>query len=396
MSPALATDYLDFKIRSYIELHNFFFPKKIIKNIQNFIVRTLELAHEITLHTINKHGNAIKYINLSSDYLRRKYGKTGGVSYNHKIQCLWWCGFLYINERYSNFPGNEFTKSYRVTTEFLISTIQAGAVLNPRKNSNLTRNEQYHHDALKNLEIDYEVLPQILDSELSQQLELDEALQLFNLIQLVNGGSHITECNQGRIHSVITNLARKYRKLILYNGKPLDCVDVSCAQPFYALSLIPQDYLSDEFVEDICNGQFIPNLYEFASLGSRAELASIKQGLYMNTYFQPVPVEGGRYHDAAYFAFQHLYPNDLSAIEVLRDALGHDQFACRLQGLESCHMNAAIEELITNNPGKLFIRLHDAILCDPSDSELVENTIEAKAFEFFGKSPKVKVSTFNQ
>jgi hypothetical protein len=217
-------------------------------------------------------------------------------------------------------------------------------------------------------------------------------------------------CAAGRLHYPLTNLPKALRGLLRYQGEALVAIDVSSCQPFLAASLYPDRYVNEgtrfememnpaqikrtqeekrRYLADVRSG-FYERIGKAAGwVGSRKDL---KREVLKRVFFGSDEQASG----PVWNAFEDLYPILASIIaegkRELRPWTGDRELALRLQGAEaSVFIDGALRRIAEEMPGVLALPLHDCLMTNPDNAEVVLRVLQEEFLSQFGEVPSFEI-----
>jgi hypothetical protein len=280
------------------------------------------------------------------------------------------------------------------------------------------------YDWLQRLDIDPEAAHQIITS--TPRLTEYGYIHHTAVEMIHSGHVEFSYCRQGRVHTLVTRLARELRPCLRIDGQPLVNIDVRCSQPLVLCALLVQPHhqhlpkharqnitnsqdlgengqrngegtltpprLPDSDVSRfvfLCeNGQIYDHLRASAGLESLSR-DELKVKFYSEIFF-------GRNCVVTPFtrAFGQEFSNVLSTIRQIKR---HDytRLACMMQRMEArIIIHDCCRRLMTDAPRVPVFTLHDALLAAPAHVDLVKQAMKS-AFKRAGLCPTLKVERYS-
>jgi len=217
-------------------------------------------------------------------------------------------------------------------------------------------------------------------------------------------------CAAGRLHYPLTNLPKRLRRLLRYQGEALVEIDVSSCQPFLASSLYPDRYWNEgtryesevyptqvkgieeekrRYLADVRSG-FYERIGEAA--GWTGNKKDLKREVLKVVFFGSDEQASG----PVWNAFEDLYPILASIIaegkRELRPWTGDRDLALRLQGAEaSVFIDGALRRIAEEMPGVLALPLHDCLLTTAGNAEVVLKVLQEEFLSRFGEVPSFEI-----
>jgi len=242
------------------------------------------------------------------------------------------------------------------------------------------------------------------------------------LDRLIEGERRFTVCEQGRVHTNVSNLPAQYRQFVRVDGHELASVDVSTSQPLLlAITLLGRTRTPDPR-EGAAGGRALeegrrrqrgggiallvragPDLlavYLADCLAGRVydrivEVTGYPREAVKSMFLAVIYGEPQHMHTLVGKAIQKLYPVVFEAVIDLNYSLGHGGLPRLLQTVESSVMIGRIaRRLLTEAPKVPLLTVHDCILTPPEHVERVERAIREEWLDEFGVAPQTKRSMF--
>lgn len=170
-------------------------------------------------------------------------------------------------------------------------------------------------------------------------------------------------CKAGRLHYAMTNLPKRLRRLLRYNGAPLVEIDVSSCQPFLAASLYSdQCEERGRYMADVQGGFF------YEALGQEAQFAgdraALKRAVLRDVFF------GGRKQaqGIVWGAFARRYPVLAGILLESKSGIqaawsGDSELALLLQAAEArIFIGGALSQIASERPDIPAFPVHDCFL----------------------------------
>lgn len=228
----------------------------------------------------------------------------------------------------------------------------------------------------------------------------------FSISALYNKEWRFTRCEAGRLHYILTNLNKKVRKDLRYNGMRLVEADVSCCQPLIAATLYGDDAASQQekkrYLSLVCSGQFYEELGELAGYQD-SERSELKQDILKWVFFGGKTTtyrSGIKLDHRLWQAFLKKLPILARVLMFSKAEINHhnpykgdSKLALRLQGIESTiFIEKVLGQIATEFPGVPAFPVHDCIMTTRENVELVSDLIIASFLEEIGIAPTVKAA----
>lgn len=257
---------------------------------------------------------------------------------------------------------------------------------------------------------------------------------LYNINSIAIGDYKVSiDSNVHRLHSVITNLQKDYRRFLSYNGQKLVNIDISNSQPYLLCLLLNpsfwnkdsdillnigmlsqniQGMIQEEHLSEIykyvlslstCHDTALENYIQTASQGkvyeymqeiiNKRENVNLKRDdiktmilttLFSKNRFMPIYK---RY-------FKQNFPQIYELIRLVKKD-NHETLACILQNIESeiiLH-RCCFKIWDENNHQIPIFTIHDSICTTEGDEECVYNTMFQTLTENIGFPPHIKIET---
>ncbi len=335
------------------------------------------------LTAYSRETKATAKVQLRSTELSILFGSNAGIGYKKVISCL---ADLNIVCTGSSYLAGEFSKKYWFGGAY--HHIEDVVSLTP---NNYNETELYLYHCVKRLSFDKQKIEVYIAG-----MEFNSAVAYNNLIlnYFKSNKCFVKQDVTNRLHSNLTMLPRRYRSIISYEGKYLSDVDLANAQPFLLIPLANQHNLplDEAYVEDACSGDLYVNiLAKIKSKNIRFDSSTLKKQLFTYLFFaKKRPTKNYK----SLTAFENLYPLTYDTIHKLKDKLGNSGLAIQLQSLESKLMNSAIDKLKTKFKDNIFLRFHDAILCQKELEMVLKTEIQDTSLRLFNVFPQCRISEF--
>lgn len=217
-------------------------------------------------------------------------------------------------------------------------------------------------------------------------------------------------CEQGRVHTPATNLAREFRPHVRVAGQKVVSVDVSCSQPLVLAAVAGgptpgrgrsrgeghhPHYVpfvvqnsdrrpNDDFLADCLSARLYERFVGAWGLNRDATKVAVLALVY------GYPKAFVREHAAA---FRSLYPSTWDRISQIATALPHGELARMMQRAESDLMIRGVAaRFLREHPRTPVLTVHDALLVPPWCDGIAEALIRDEWRSRYGIEPRVKVS----
>lgn len=325
-------------------------PTLTLDIISNFIIKTYPDKQEVSLKTytsllmfIHMHhfDNKSFYKNIHRSLLRSyNFYYKKQINYSTIIKDLIKLNLIKVNNKYSN-GDNSFTKSYHTTlliddnfSEIDIN-IDFGNYLTREQNLSKHRNHKKIITTTYNTKVDLikyqswllnnigtKLKPKKVNNILVDRVLTHEiAYKYIIRVLKFNLGLHWFKYqnDSGRFYSSFTTLPSSTLDFTTIRGNKVIELDIKNAQPMFLIKYIK----NEDYTYDVCNGIFYQ---KFMSLLKKDKM-TIKNLLYSKVFFNNKSLLSGELYDA----FEFLYPNLISTINILKK----DQLWLKLQQIES-------------------------------------------------------------
>jgi hypothetical protein len=385
------------------------------KNVSNeFINECLHFLGLLTSRQEIVRNYSDSYIQIPTTTLKKKFSSNikSKRYYKNIIKQLYAVGIIEINNSYSTSThqckGYRFSEQYR--SGFHYVTVE-------RKSSDENRVDcQYHYNGLNQATVDINMVHQV-ESKLYYSEKLFDDL---SLLKVSEKDLYVIEDRYGRIHSNLTNISKKYRGCLKMGREPLFVVDISNAFPFFFINqlleelgkesdVIPEDackyieyVIAGSFIEELANKmkftfdceqywEDIRNIKDEKKRRGYVEKSQFKIELFSKVFFNPFRKSHNDYSKK----FNSLFPSVWRIIQQIK-IVNYRYIAHQLQRLESEIMNSSLDRLHSRFPGRLFLRIHDAIVTEESNVNDVKSEMLSSCKFHVGFGPTIKEEPFNK
>ena len=364
---------------------------------------------------INDDGMA----HLQAKYLKANLSRSGGVTYKEVIDKLLAIDLIIVNKSYRRL---HYSKGYAIKDfQYNLSFHQVPLEVwtpKPRVNSIETTptGEKIIDQIRTNIE-EITVDRKYIDLVNTTQINLYSIWQiLYNVESTIKQTSkslehniglrdiYITSDDFGRVHHNITSIGKKYRPAFKILGEDIYSADMSGSQLFFAIKKLvayskmkagSKDWnvvcqkLPDVpiFIENVLSGKFYNSIGKHLDL-TEEELKANKIQTLMPIFSKKDPKRKTKYLKA----LEAVYPTFLSCMNTLKKD-DYSEAAKYLQRQESSVMiNTVCETLMKK--GIWFVPIHDCILTQKENIQLVQEVIAESCEKYNGFRPHVKVSNW--
>lgn len=319
------------------------------------------------------------FTNIHSDYWKRRMGTR---HYKQVLELLKKNGFLEVNPPYSNLPGKEFTKSYRIPQISLNTGIQTLSF--KVKYANLPRDESqitapvlvFFLDCLRQLTLRDGEWPETGDTFRDAKI-LDSAQRILHGVWNV----HFSEEGKRCYHAVIM-APRELRPLLCFKAAPDSPIfesDIKSCHPVLLLSLATDEGERQRY-KQVLSRDIYKEIAAFG--GNRRSRDEIKD----DSWFF---INGGRTNNITAAFFLNNFPVLAQII------LKHPNISVYLQQLES--------EIVCRTVGVFamekkiwFVPQHDGFLSkSEADAAVLGASIQDNVQRVSGYRPEIKTVHLN-
>lgn len=333
---------------------------------------------------------------------------------------------LLVDTNNKKFKIGKRSKSYRFTAkyrygQFKSVEIQDSTIIKniqdfQKENEALWQPEHHYiFECLKNVEYDSTNALKYIETTISNPSQLESYYYHHNVFSNEHNQFYQTvKLKSGRVYNNLTNLPKKLRKFLSYQGKPLVELDISNSQPFLLAVLSKQyientthssiqtseyindntsyvSYLSSIYTSNYKNVDFYSNLtskgmlYQFLKeeLNLSYDEEKLKKWIFINLLY------GKNYYDSPKIRlFKQTFPIIAEVInEYKKD--DYKNLSIQLQKKESeIIIGKIIPQLANLNLYALTI--HDCIVTTYDNEKIVKKIILDTFNEQYGLIPKVK------
>lgn len=381
---------------------------------EKFIRNCSRFAKFLFEKQCNDFDNA-PYQPLDSRILKSKLGKNSDRLpnyYLYVIESLKEIGLVEVNEQFKyTKDGTGNCKGYRINLKYPdryeVSTTEDLFLVENKRIDDIN-----YLNELKRLKLD-----EMKFIFLANFLPHDEKQRAFYIYNNWIHRSHfVTVDIYGRIHSLLTILDKRLRCCFtIDDGKQIKEWDIHACMPFLYLGivlehvnfrkakklslaeLVASNHEIGTYVRWIQNGRFYIELYRaFKELKgdpkSSEVVKALKKSFFKNMLFSDTPAKDKELKIHKIFA--DLFPFINQSLIKFKRKEGHKAVAQTLQSLESELMNLTIERLRKNDPSRLYLRFHDAVLTDDLDYAKVEAIMVETICDLYGIHGQVKFNEY--
>ncbi|GAA4444254.1 hypothetical protein GCM10023156_02360 [Novipirellula rosea] len=241
-------------------------------------------------------------------------------------------------------------------------------------------------------EIDEEFLQQVALSSVSEHGgRSQDKLDCYRyVLDRIDRKEHLwTPDDQGRRYSLVTNLKRELRSLLLVDGKRLQQIDIANSQlTFLALKMRSEGVECSEFLKYCERGR----LYEHVAKHSKSTRAAVKKAITQRALFST--------NDAACQkskikkTFDRLFPEVAAYLERVKSVKdGNSKLAKALQFAEADLIVGRVCGRLRREGQVDFVSpIHDCLVFLPKDADHVKSVM-ADEFAKLGLQPLLEVKT---
>jgi len=236
--------------------------------------------------------------------IRNNFGRSNGQwKFKKMIDILEYLNII-TSTSYSNYEGKNFCKSYGYTNEFTSKVIDKEFELIFCEISEKTYNIIYkyskipedpillkHYNTIKSLEIDMNKA-----ISFAKQFSNEKFLRVVRDIITIHNKENIivTEDERtGRIFTSFNLMKKELREFCLYQGEPLDSLDLKSSQPYLLSSLLLQEYPNNKEVQRFYELVTDSDLYDwlienwgFTDIFSYDESRTLAKKLFFNYLYK--------------------------------------------------------------------------------------------------------------
>ncbi|WP_345318626.1 hypothetical protein [Novipirellula rosea] len=264
-----------------------------------------------------------------------------------------------------------------------------------RKKQASTRTDRWLRSNLLKIglaEIDEEFLQQVALSSVSEHGgRSQDKLDCYRyVLDRIDRKEHLwTPDDQGRRYSLVTNLKRELRSLLLVDGKRLQQIDIANSQlTFLALKMRSEGVECSEFLKYCERGR----LYEHVAKHSKSTRAAVKKAITQRALFST--------NDAACQkskikkTFDRLFPEVAAYLERVKSVKdGNSKLAKALQFAEADLIVGRVCGRLRREGQVDFVSpIHDCLVFLPKDADHVKSVM-ADEFAKLGLQPLLEVKT---
>jgi len=222
----------------------------------------------------------------------------------------------------------------------------------------------------------------------------------------------------GRVHTNITNLSKKLRQFLRFEGKPLVNIDISNSQPFL-FNILIRNFLNSKQVKNFIlnyNNNYLnstysnppyvvqfPDIVKYEKLTSggafyeylmkkTSEIIYDRQSFKINFYRKVFFCKSNNYYiNKETKLFRKLFPNVFNVILHYKSE-DYKQLAINLQKAEANIMINKICKRISIERPEIFVStIHDSILTTEENKEYICNVILSEFENNFKLKPSLKI-----
>jgi hypothetical protein len=356
---------------------------------------------------------------LQAKYLKANLSRSGGVTYKQVIDRLIEIDLIIVNNSYRTL---HYSKGYSIKDfQYNLSFHQVPLETwtpKPRVNSiESTPTGEKIIDQIRTNIAEITVDRKYIDFVNKAQINLYAIWQiLYNVDSKIQQTSkrlenntglldiYITSDDFGRVHHNITSIGKKYRPAFKIMGEDIWGVDVSGSQLFFIIKKLvafskmkanSKDWnvvcqkLPDVplFIENVLSGKFYISIGDHLDM-SEEELKANKIQTLMPIFSKKDPKRKTKYLKA----LEAIYPTLMGCINTMKKD-DYTEAAKYLQREESSVMiNNVCDTLIKK--GIWFVPVHDCILTQKENIQLVQDAIVESCEKYNGFRPHVKISNW--
>ena len=277
------------------------------------------------------------------------------------------------------------SKQYKINSEYkknIINISQKMELKETKKEYNDFLTNYFYN--LKQISIN---IPLIILSDIEQMSIIKNIQNLsFNLVQPISNS---------RVYHSICNLKRENRKYLSWNNQNIYQSDIVASQVFLGLMM----YINNSGISIEDQPQDIKNLYKILTNDDFYNIMMLetghkdrnkfKQAFFKSVYFNKVEGMNNKISKT----FEKLFPTMFNFIKDIKNRLGYEQFAIKLQAFEWGLIEDILKNLYNNNIPA--INLHDAILFPENENkELINKIINDIYISKFNIKPIIKTDKF--
>lgn len=364
---------------------------------------------------INEDGMA----HLQAKYLKANLSRSGGVTYKEVIDKLLAIDLIIINKSYrkAHYSKGYAIKDFQYNLSFHQVPLEVWTP-KPRVNGiESTPTGEKIIDQIRTNIAEITVDRKYIDFVNKTQINLYSIWQiLYNVDSTIQQTSkrlehntglrdiYITSDDFGRVHHNISSIGKKYRPAFKILGEDIWGVDVSGSQLFFILKKLvayskmkgrTKDWkvvcqkLPDVplFIENVLSGKFYISIGDHLDM-SEEELKANKVQTLMPIFSKKDPKRKTKYLKA----LEAIYPTLMGCINTMKKD-DYTEAAKYLQREESSVMiNTVCDSLMKK--GIWFVPIHDCILTQNENIQLVQDAIVESCDKYNGYRPHVKVSNW--
>ncbi|MFZ4741345.1 MAG: hypothetical protein ACOYLE_09315 [Bacteroidales bacterium] len=349
------------------------------------------------------------FIPLSAKILSNKFGShSKRIPYYYKFieESLVKIGLLEIDHRYIPNNGNGNCKGYKLLLKEpfkLKDSLTEGKIYREFRNDNTE-----HVDNLKEISIDEKMF--VLISNIVNTGKREAGIYILDYWM---HDLHFSLLDKNRrVYSFITQMPREYRCALSINNKPIYEVDIHACHPFLYLKAVEIELNKDikrkktivelgeelpeikQYISAIQRGVFYTDLYEIylGEMGKRGrknkamDLKDFKTGILAMVFY--AKEKDSKRKSLIKRIFEEQYPIIQSKLNYQKETYGHYSISKNLQSMESELMNKIIK--VIKKEQMWHVRLHDAILCEGKDCDLIQKITNDCIEEYIGLTGRVK------
>jgi|LakMenEpi03Aug12_release.lakeMendotaPanAssembly.Ray.scaffolds.fasta_scaffold156583_1 hypothetical protein len=231
----------------------------------------------------------------------------------------------------------------------------------------------------------------------AENIAINSRLCQSAMVSVIAGKYHKqTVGTTGRVYNCITSLNKKLRPALMYNGKPLESVDIRNSQPALLAKLV-RDYLEQRqralpkdfihYVELTSNGEFYNYIYDVT--GKAIPVADIKHKFLTDIFAKKkwVKTKSGKVVLLDYYSkMEQVFQQEFSTVydyisetnqkDLMNGITSLDSHSVLIRTLQRIESELVIHDAAVralDHPSRPFIlTLHDAIFCGAGQSELIQ------------------------
>jgi hypothetical protein len=228
---------------------------------------------------------------------------------------------------------------------------------------------------------------------------------------MIDGQRRFDPCEQGRLHTNVSNLQRQFRRYLRLDGRELMSVDISTSQPLLLALLLRNRREIEGKGEGIEGGKRDTVLYSHSCPSSITSfLHDCRTGIVYDRIVELTDYNRDdvkqKFLAVIYGRVEHmdtlvgqavrqLYPAVYNAVQSINLSMGHGALPRLMQRMESDVMIQRVAgRLLRKRPGMPILTCHDAIIVPPEFVPVVKDTIREEWQAEFGVVPSLNVSSF--